>query len=256
MSERVRVGAGAGGVGRGAARSRPGRSWKRIPAVRAAANRRGPSGTYWIDPDGGNVSNAVRVYCDVTADGGGWTQVANTRNYTLNDQGGGYYSDISSVVPSGQHYSIWNGMRAYVSANSDIRFTCKLDRSARGHDVALSFYDNHWYRVIPPGSDAPMCLESYNGPGSTPPAPPRSRPPPPITATPSYKLSRVSRCTAIRVLYDCSSLSASVTSSQLRIRPPKGCGVTIERSIVLSGRWTSSSIGSINEVNSFKISAL
>lgn len=53
----------------------PALSCKAILAARPAAE----TGSYWIDPDGTGAIAPVKVACDMTTNGGGWTRVVNVR---------------------------------------------------------------------------------------------------------------------------------------------------------------------------------
>ena len=110
----------------------------------------------------------------MTTDGGGWTLVGNTRSVTFDDRGGAYYDDLARDRPSMANGYIWDGMCSVITANSDIRFTCRTADRAGAMDVDLSFYDVNWYSEITASTaDGGVCFEEANGFGDTTPTPRR-----------------------------------------------------------------------------------
>ena len=114
------------------------------------------NGTYTLEHAGGQD---FEVYCDMQADGGGWTLVGASLGDTLNDQSSSYYSDLAQAFPSAAHSGVWNGLRG--DTNGDIRFTCTIG----ANQVDLSFYDNVWYDEITTSSETSSCFNDSNGAG-------------------------------------------------------------------------------------------
>jgi hypothetical protein len=124
------------------------------------------SGIYLIRPTG---EAEIEIYCDMETDGGGWTMVGASAFGTLNDQGGGYYEDLTTLEPVDSHPGVWNGLSTIVNgANTDMRFTCKTLVTDLAYTVDLSFYDVPWYSEFVSGSDASVCFTEDANPLPTP----------------------------------------------------------------------------------------
>ncbi len=139
-------------------------------AIEEGAERR--SGVYNVMPPG--AAEPVRVYCDQTNDGGGWTLVSSTRGEAPSDKESGYYEDLATLSPGSAHSGVWSGLRGF-DRNFDVRFACRseIGGAADPMNVDLSFYDVNWYMEWTAGNDSNSCFEEDNGQGATRPTPAR-----------------------------------------------------------------------------------
>jgi len=141
--------------------------WVRGPAAGGALRasckeildegRSGGDGVYLIDPNGGAPDDAVRTYCDMSTDGGGWTLVASnySGDHTFPAGGGrvGYYLDRDG----------FNGnpsMRSdYLIGPQMASLTFSEARVYGEHGDDLNIIDLKWPQ------DCHRCFQQNNGVG-------------------------------------------------------------------------------------------
>ncbi|WP_408098952.1 fibrinogen-like YCDxxxxGGGW domain-containing protein [Peredibacter sp. HCB2-198] len=108
-----------------------------------------PSGLYWIDADGMGANNPILVKCDMTTDGGGWTQVFNQKADT-----GGYFTNSTEVQsynvtnPNADRYSILSYLESFRSFQGNFTFKISSPNSAQR---------NIWRQRTNPYVDQPVA---------------------------------------------------------------------------------------------------
>ncbi len=121
------------------------------------------NGTYTIDPDGSGGTSAFSVLCEMTIDGGGWTQAiqsyldhlstSSNREYLYTDTDGGagwYLSPVTSAVWSWSSYYPLNGTYYYASSGTSATGSFYCSHAESGDwGVGCSNGGGGTYKVLP-----------------------------------------------------------------------------------------------------------
>jgi hypothetical protein len=79
----------------------------------------------------------------------------------VQDRALGYDTNLTTLFPLDAHDGVWSGPRAFVTGNTDVRMSCKVNVMQTRMDVDLSFYDVGWYRTATTSSsDSGSCLHT------------------------------------------------------------------------------------------------
>ena len=98
----------------------------------------GQDGLYWINPYSDNADTAVRTYCDMTADGGGWTLSAYSSKGNVSATCG--YAGKRNLYPMSTGGGDWQPLRTNLAASLN---AVKIARRSQEMLLARSDADNY-----------------------------------------------------------------------------------------------------------------
>mgnify|MGYP003327915412 FL=1 len=125
-----------------------------------AADPSSASGSYTIDPDGSGGTAPFTVECEMTIDGGGWTQsiqdyldhlsTSANRRYLYTEGGAWYESPVTALVWSWSSYQPLNGTYSYATSGTVATgsFSCTHAESG-SWGVGCSNGGGGTYKVLP-----------------------------------------------------------------------------------------------------------
>jgi len=114
-----------------------------------------PSGNYLLDPDGSGAEPPVAAYCDMTHNGGGWTNLDFTNNRVLLENGhivychGGLTSTATAITCDNPFFTVNNSMPLF-------HFACA------GTDDSADYILDHMAPLLGHRSSTPLGFATLN----------------------------------------------------------------------------------------------